>query len=131
MRRVCFTAVALLALAAQLQTAKSQTVNCNVVRENLCFATGCRNNPKSERVIVDLDTGSIQNCPSKYDDTTCIKSAMQFSVLESSILGASPAGKDTFVRSIFLNRQTGSLTSALLSAGGVAAISYGDCEIRR
>ena len=42
-----------------------------------------------------------------------------------------PAGKDTFVRSIFLNRQTGSLTSSILSAGGVAAISYGDCELRR
>ena len=131
MRRMCFAVVTLLALVAQPQTASAQTVNCNVIRENLCFATGCRNNPKTERVIVDLDTGSIQNCASKYDDTTCIKSAMQFSVLETSILGASPAGKDTFVRSIFLNRLTGSLTSSLLSAGGVAAISYGDCELRR
>ena len=131
MRRMYFTAVTLLAVVAQPETASAQTVNCNVIRENLCFATGCRNNPKSERLIVDLDTGSVQNCPSKYDDTTCIKSAMQFSILETSILGASPAGKDTFVRSIFLNRLTGSLTSAQLSSGGVAAISYGDCELRR
>ena len=131
MRRIYLTSAILLGLIAQPLTASAQTVNCNLVRENLCFATGCRNNPKSERVIVDLDTGSIQNCPSKYDDTTCIKSAMQYSILESSILGASPAGKDTFVRSVFLNRQTGSLTSSILSAGGVAAISYGDCELRR
>ncbi len=124
-------AVSLLALVFQPGTASAQTVGCNIVRENLCFATGCRNNAKSERVIVDLDTKSLRICPSKYDDTTCITSPMQFSILENSILGSSPAGKDTIVRSIFLNQLTGSLTSAQLSAGGVAAISYGDCEINR
>ena len=115
-------------LAAQ---AAGETIDCNVNRGNLCFQTGCDNASKSDRVSFDLAAGSMSYCTSRYDPSRCDAIPMQFTIQESSILGVSLEGSETAARAMFLNRNTGNLTLSRLAAGGIAAIDFGTCDIRR
>ncbi len=131
MRVFLYAALTSLCLWASAVAAKAETINCTVIRENLCFPTGCRNNAKSERVMLDLEASSLTTCPQRVGDANCITVQMDFRLNDNSVIGATLAGTEISVRSVFLNRNTGSLTATLVSAGGVTAVDFGNCDVRR
>lgn len=131
MRLLLHALLASLCLPAFAVFAKAETINCTVIRENLCFPTGCRNNAKSERVMLDLEASSLTTCPQRVGDANCATVQVEFQLNENSVIGATLAGPEISVRSVFLNRNTGSLTTTLVSAGGVTAVDFGNCDVRR
>jgi hypothetical protein len=131
LRLFLHSVLAALCLSASAGLAKAETINCTVIRENLCFPTGCRNNAKSERVLLDLEASSLTTCPQRVGDTNCTTVPMEFQLNENSVIGATLAGPEISVRSVFLNRNTGNLTTTLVSAGGVTAVDFGSCDVRR
>ena len=129
-----FAAVMLLAgLAAGANSgaAQAEGMNCLVSRGNLCFPTGCDNSGKSQRIALDLGAGKLRLCPNRFNDTGCTEVSMDFDIRENAIIGITREGPELAARSIFVNRVTGALTSLLVTAGGVAAVDFGTCEIRR
>ncbi len=102
-----------------------------ISRGNLCFSTGCRNNGKSERLSLDLALGKMRLCPNRFNDTGCMDMSIEFKIRDNAIIGTTLAGPEFAARSVFVNRVTGALTSMLVSAGGVAAVDFGNCEVRR
>ena len=124
-------ALTTLGLCASAIGANAEMINCTVIRENLCFPTGCRNNAKSERVMLDLEASSLTTCPQRVGDANCLTVQIDFRLNDNSVIGATLAGTEVSVRSVFLNRNTGSLTTTLVSAGGVTAVDFGNCDVRR
>jgi len=131
LRVFLYAALSSLCLWASAVGANAEAINCTVIRENLCFPTGCRNNAKSERVMLDLEASSLTTCPQRVGDTNCMTVQMDFRLNDNSVIGATLAGPEISVRSVFLNRNTGSLTATLVSAGGVTAVDFGNCDVRR
>ena len=127
------TAVALAVLAglADAAPARAESLDCLVSRGNLCFSTGCQNSGKQQRLSLDLSAGSYRLCPNRFNDTGCNELAMEFDIRENAIIGITREGPELAARSIFVNRVIGALTSLLVTAGGVAAVDFGTCEIRR
>ena len=109
----------------------AEEINCVIDRGNLCFPTRCNNTVKSERLILDLGSNSYRYCPSRYSDDKCTSEPMTFAIQDTVITGIAPGARETSPRTIFLNRNTGNLTTSLLSLGGIAAIDFGNCELRR
>lgn len=118
-------------LSGAASAVRAEVINCVIDRGNLCFPSRCNNTVKNERMIIDLGTNSYRYCPSRYSDDKCISEPMTFSIQETVITGVAPGARETSPRTIFLNRNTGSLTTSLLSLGGIAAIDFGNCELRR
>jgi hypothetical protein len=123
--------IAITMLVSFPMPAQAEVIECSLVRGNLCFPTRCNNAAKSERLSLDPEAKTYRFCPSRYSDDKCIEAAMQFSQSETSIVGVSLNGGETAARSVFLNLNTGNLTTSVLGAGGVAAIDFGTCELPR
>lgn len=111
--------------------ALAETVNCLTSRGNLCFATGCSNSGKSQRLTLDLAAGTYRLCPNRFNDQGCTGAEMRFDIRDNAILGISGEGPELAARSVFVNRVTGAFTTTQLTAGGVAAVDFGNCEVRR
>lgn len=119
-----------LSLAA-VPAAQAEGLDCLISRGNQCFNTGCTNRSKSLRVSLNLAEGQLRLCPNRFNDTGCIEIPMQFDLRDNAVTGATLQGPEFAARSLFVNRVTGALTVATLMAGGVAAVDYGSCEVRR
>jgi hypothetical protein len=128
-----FTLAALLGLAAGFSAvpASAEGLNCLISRGNLCFHTGCDNRGKSQRITLNLGTGNFRLCPNRFNETGCIDIPMQFDIRDNAIIGTTLEGPEFSARSVFVNRVTGAMTSMLVTAGGVAAVDFGSCEVRR
>jgi hypothetical protein len=111
--------------------AMAETMNCLISRGNLCFATGCNNSGKSQRISLELAAGTYRLCPNRFNDQGCAEAPMAFDIRDNAILGTSTEGPEFSARSVFVNRVTGAFTTTLLTAGGVAAVDFGSCEVRR
>lgn len=111
--------------------ASAEGLNCLISRGNLCFHTGCDNSGKSQRITLDLGQGNFRLCPNRFNDTGCIEMPMQYQIRDNAIIGTTLEGPEFAARSVFVNRVTGALTSMLVTAGGVAAVDFGSCEVRR
>lgn len=122
---LCF---AVLALAP---AAKAEGLNCLISRGNLCFSTGCDNSGKSMRLALDLGAGSVRLCPNRFNDAGCTDIPMQYDIRDNAIIGITREGPEFSARSVFLNRVTGALTTTLVTAGGMAAVDFGTCELQR
>jgi hypothetical protein len=131
MRLLSSAALASVMAAACVAPASAEGLNCLISRGNLCFHTGCDNTGKSQRINLDLGQGNFRLCPNRFNDTGCIEMPMQFEIRDNAIIGTTLAGPEFAARSVFLNRVTGALTSMLVTAGGVAAVDFGSCEVRR
>jgi hypothetical protein len=112
-------------------SAQAEGLNCLISRGNLCFNTGCNNRPKTQRIVLDLGAGSFRLCPNRFNDTGCADSAMQFDVRDNALIGITLEGPEFAARSVFVNRVTGAITTSQVTAGGVAAVDFGTCEVRR
>ena len=123
--------VAAAAMMAGVGTAFAETISCSVDRGNLCFQTRCNNSAKSERMVFDFEANTYRFCPSRYSDRDCVEGPMRFVIRDNAIIGVSTEEQEFFARSMFLNRNTGSLTLSQLTAGGIASIDFGVCELRR
>lgn len=110
--------------------AKAEEIACTIDRGNLCFPSRCTNTAKSERMVLDLTANVFRFCPSRYTDRDCVEDVMQFAVSDTTITGISAGSRSNAPRIVFLNRNTGNLTTSLLSPGGIAAIDFGRCEAR-
>lgn len=129
-----FLSLALLAILAAVASpgpARAEGLNCLVSRGNLCFPTGCDNSAKSQRVTLDLGAGQFRLCPNRFNDSGCAEIPMQFDIRDNAIIGVTREGPEFSARSVFVNRVTGAMTSLLVTAGGVAAVDFGTCEVRR
>jgi hypothetical protein len=82
-------------------------------------------------VLLDLEASNFTTCPQRVGDANCLTVQMDFQLNDNSVIGATLAGREISVRSVFLNRNTGSLTTTLVSAGGVTAVDFGNCDVRR
>lgn len=136
MRRITFRSLFIAALLGLSCMASSTPVhaeglNCLISRGNLCFNTGCNNRPKTQRVVLDLGASTIRLCPNRFNDTGCVDSQMQFEIRDNALIGITLEGPEFAARSVFVNRVTGAITTSQLTAGGVAAVDYGTCEVRR
>jgi hypothetical protein len=130
--RVWWGVVAAMLLTGGLAgEALAEAINCSVDRGNLCFQTRCNNAAKSERITFDFEANTYRFCPSRYNDRDCVEGPMRFVIRDTSIIGVSTEEGEASARSMFLNRNTGSLTLSLLTAGGIASIDFGACELRR
>ena len=112
-------------------SALAEGMNCLVSRGNLCFHTGCDNSGKSQRISLDLGAGVFRLCPNRFNDTGCVDIPMQFDIRDNALIGITREGPEFAARSVFVNRVTGALTTTLVTAGGIAAVDFGSCEIRR
>ncbi len=128
-RSLLATAVVGVGLAS-VPAARAEEIACTIDRGNLCFPSRCNNTAKSERMVLDLTGNIFRFCPSRYTDRDCVEDAMQFSVSDTIITGISAGTRMNAPRTVFLNRNTGNLTTSLLSPGGIAAIDFGRCEAR-
>ena len=120
-----------IACAGLTAPAAAEGMNCLISRGNLCFHTGCDNSARSQRFILDFAKGSFRTCPNRFNDTGCTEIAIQFDIRDNAIIGTTLAGPEFAARSIFVNRVTGAITTTLVTAGGVAAVDFGSCEVRR
>jgi hypothetical protein len=111
--------------------ARAESLACLVSRGNLCFHTGCNNAGKSQRLSFDFAAGSYRLCPNRFNDSGCTEAPMQFDIRDNAIIGTTLQGPEISARSMFVNRVTGAFTTSVLTAGGVAAVDFGTCEIRR
>lgn len=120
-----------LAGAAFPAPAAAEDLNCLISRGNLCFNTGCNNRPKTQRILLNLNAGNLRLCPNRFNDTGCIDTPMQFDIRDNALIGITLEGPEFAARSVFVNRVTGALTTSQVTAGGVAAVDFGTCEVRR
>ena len=120
-----------LTVAGYAGPARAEGLNCLISRGNLCFHTGCDNRGKTQRLALDLGANQVRICPNRFNDTGCADIPMQYDVRDNAIIGVTREGPEFAARSVFVNRVTGALTTALLTAGGVAAVDFGTCEIQR
>lgn len=120
-----------LAALALAPAARAEGLNCLVSRGNLCFSTGCDNSGKSMRVTLDLGAGNVRLCPNRFNDAGCTDIPMQYDIRDNAIIGITREGPEFSARAVFVNRVTGALTTTLVTAGGVAAVDFGNCEVRR
>ena len=111
--------------------AHAEELTCLISRGNLCFNTGCNNRPKTQRIVLDLAASTFRLCPNRFNDTGCADSAMQFEIRDNALIGITLEGPEFAARSVFVNRVTGAITTSQITAGGVAAVDYGTCEVRR
>ena len=111
--------------------AQAEGLDCLISRGNQCFNTGCDNRSKSQRVTLDLGGGQFRLCPNRFNDSGCVDIPMQFDIRDNALIGTTLQGPEFAARSVFVNRVTGALTMALVTAGGVAAVDYGSCEVNR
>jgi hypothetical protein len=131
MRPLTITAFLIFAAAASSVPAAAEGMNCLISRGNLCFHTGCDNRGKSQRIVLDFGAGNFRLCPNRFNDTGCVEMPMQFEIRDNALIGTTLEGPEFAARSVFVNRVTGAITSMLVTAGGVAAVDFGSCEIRR
>ena len=126
------TALALLAMLplACPTAARAEALDCLISRGNLCFATGCDNNGKSQRITLDIGAGTYRLCPNRYSDEGCTEAPMQFDIPDTAIVGISKGGPEISARAVFMNRVTGALSTSLLAAG-MSGVDFGNCEIPR
>ncbi len=108
----------------------AESLDCLISRGNQCFATGCDNSGKSQRLSLDLAAGTYRLCPNRYNDDGCTEAPMQFDIRDTAIVGISKQGPEISARAIFMNRVTGALSTSLLAAG-VSGVDFGSCEIPR
>ena len=120
-----------LSCVAHSTPAHADELNCVISRGNLCFNTGCNNRPKTQRIVLDLAANTFRLCPNRFNDTGCTDSPMQFELRDNALIGTTLEGPEFAARSVFVNRVTGAITTSQLTAGGVAAVDYGTCEVRR
>lgn len=111
--------------------ANAEELNCLISRGNLCFQTGCKNSPKTQRINLDLTEGTARFCPRRYDDNGCTSLPMIFKVTDTAITGVSLDAPEISAQSGFVNRTTGAIVFTQVTAGGVAAVDFGTCEIPR
>jgi hypothetical protein len=130
-RRLALALVLLPASTVLPNPAAAEGMNCLISRGNLCFHTGCDNRAKSQRITLDLGQGNFRVCPNRFNDTGCTDIPMTFEIRDNAIIGTALAGPEFAARSMFVNRVTGAFTNTLVSAGGVAAVDFGNCEVRR
>ncbi len=109
----------------------AEDLNCLISRGNLCFNTGCNNRAKTQRISLNLGAGNFRLCPNRFNETGCVDIPMQFDIRDNSIVGITLEGPEFAARSVFVNRVTGAITTSLVTAGGVAAVDFGTCEVRR
>ncbi len=114
-----------------MKPAAAEGMNCLISRGNLCFHTGCDNSAKSQRVMLDFAKSILRICPNRFNDTGCVETPVTLDIRDNAIIGTTLAGQEFAARSIFLNRVTGAFTSTLVTAGGVASVDFGSCEVRR
>ncbi len=131
MRHLTIVAFLGLAAATSAGPASAEGLNCVISRGNLCFHTGCDNRGKSQRIVLDFGGGNFRFCPNRFNDTGCVDMPMQFEIRDNSLIGTTLEGPEFAARSVFVNRVTGAITSMLVTAGGVAAVDFGNCEVRR
>lgn len=112
-------------------TAWAEGLACLVSRGNQCFNTGCDNRSKSLRVTLDLGTSEIRLCPNRFNDQGCLTIPIELDIRDNALIGTTLQGPELAARSVFVNRVTGALTLATVTAGGVASVDYGNCEINR
>jgi hypothetical protein len=120
-----------LASVALTKPAAAEGMNCLVSRGNICFHTGCDNRAKSQRIVLDLAKGSFRMCPNRFNDTGCVEIPITYEIRDNAIIGTTLAGPEFAARSMFVNRVTGAFTSTIVTAGGVASVDFGSCEVRR
>ena len=127
-----FMPVALIAMAAftHAKPVAAETLECQINRGNLCFATGCSNSGKSQRIALDLSAGRYRLCPNRFNDHGCSDAPMQFDIRDTAIIGISMEGPEISARAVFMNRATGALSTSLLAAG-MSGVDFGSCEIPR
>ncbi len=111
--------------------AHAEGMNCLISRGNLCFHTGCDNSGKSQRLALDFGNGSLRVCPNRFNDSGCVDMPVTFEIRDNAIIGTTLAGPEFAARSVFVNRVTGAFTTTLVTAGGIASVDFGSCEIRR
>jgi hypothetical protein len=131
MRSLTFAALLVLAGVAFPAPTSADDLNCLISRGNLCFNTGCNNRAKTQRILLNLAAGSFRLCPNRFNDTGCVDIPMQYDIRDNSIIGITLEGPEFAARSVFVNRVTGALTASQVAAGGVAAVDFGTCEVRR
>jgi hypothetical protein len=128
MQKSLCAAVAFLTTMAVIGEVRAEAIGCTIARGNLCFPTSCSNSARTERISLDVVANTYSFCPRRNDDRNCITAPMSFAITDTSIIGVSNEGPEASARSVFLNRNTGSLTTSLLSAGGVVSIGFGNCQ---
>lgn len=111
--------------------AQAEGLACLISRGNQCFNTGCDNRSKSQRVTLDLGASQVRLCPNRFNDQGCVDIPMQFDIRDNALIGTTLLGPEFAARSVFMNRVTGALTVTTVTAGGVATVDYGSCEINR
>ncbi len=111
--------------------ASAEELNCLVSRGNVCFQTGCKNSAKTQRVTLDFTAGTARFCPNRYDDKGCTSLSMTFKLTDTAITGVTLDGPEISARSAFINPTTGISVFTLVTAGGIAAVDFGTCEIPR
>ena len=129
----CLALVSLFAIACGFPaaSASAEGLNCLISRGNLCFHTGCDNRAKTQRITLGLGEGTVRLCPNRFNDTGCVDIPMQFVIRDNAIIGTTLEGPEFAARSVFVNRVTGAFTSNVVTAGGVASVDFGSCEVRR
>lgn len=120
-----------MAVLATPLPAAAEGLNCLISRGNLCFNTGCDNNGKTQRIALDFSAGKIRLCPNRFNDNGCVDIPMQFDVRDNAVIGITRDGPEFSARAVFVNRVTGAITTSLVTAGGVATVDFGACEVRR
>lgn len=131
MVRLALVTALALAAAGMTKPAAAEGMNCLISRGNLCFHTGCDNTAKSQRFVLDFGNGSFRMCPNRFNDTGCTDTTITYDIRDNAIIGTTLAGQEFSARSLFVNRVTGAFTTTLVTAGGVAAVDFGSCEVRR
>jgi hypothetical protein len=129
-----FSPLVLSALIAALFAATPATaeeLNCLMSRGNICFQTGCKNSAKTQRITLDMTAGTARFCPRRYDDSGCTSLSMTFKVTDTAITGVTLDTPEISAQSAFVNRTTGAIVFTLVTAGGIAAVDFGTCEIPR
>lgn len=126
-----FTALSLFMGLTLITPARAEGTNCIVSRGNLCFPTGCDNSAKNQRMILDFAAGTLRMCPSRFTEAGCSDVPMSFDIRDNAIIGITREGEEFSARAVYLNRVTGALTSTQVNAGGIAAVDFGSCEVRR
>jgi hypothetical protein len=111
--------------------ARAEGLACLISRGHQCFNTGCDNRSKSQRVTLDLGGGQLRLCPNRFNESGCADIPVQFEIRDNALIGTTLQGPEFAARSVFVNRVTGALTMAVVTAGGVAAVDYGSCEVNR
>lgn len=129
----CFALASLLGIAtgSLAVPASAEGLNCLISRGNLCFHTGCDNRAKTQRITLGLGEGNVRLCPNRFNDSGCVDIPMTFVIRDNAIIGTTLEGPELAARSVFVNRVTGAFTSSTVTAGGVASVDFGNCEVRR